>query len=330
MNINDYLSGAIHHASHIKDVILIFLNHLEITRLKFGKVESEDGKNIWRVAFDGLERCVNRLNQIVSGGPTWLTSSGRCWVTALIMCILCDRSSECRARVYTFLERFERLTSKLLDYQALMTDHYRQHGFDFSFYLHENVQSSSYVRSLLKHNHESWLILQTLISGEKDVSVTYIDDHLTRPSECALIAQILFQLKELLLITLKDVQFILPKGKGKPPYLSEEEETFEKDNDRVSFLTRILGVMFQEPFSVVRKDYADCPHTLCLRNSNFAVEIITRDGLTYPWTPLVKHAPPSVAELLLNPLVDMECINILAQNGSPHRTRILVTYKPAR
>jgi hypothetical protein len=295
-----------------------------------GKVESEDGKNIWRAAFDGLDRCVNKLNQMVAGGTTWLTSSGRCWVTALIMCILCDKSSECRARVYTFLEKFERLTFKLLDYHALMVFHHRQHGFGFSFCFDENLQSSSYVRSLLKHKHECWLILQTLISGEKDVSVTYIDDHLTRPSECALLAQVLFQLKELLLISLKNVEFILPRGNGKPPYLSKEEEPFEKDKERVSFLAKTLGVVLQDPVSVIRKDFADCPHTLRLSNSHFVVDIITRDGLTYPWTLLVKHAPPSKAMLLINPLVDMECRNDIALNGSPHRTRILVNYTPLR
>lgn len=310
----------------MQELILAFCNSLFLFMKNFHPFTTSAPSNILLAIFHMVDHLADDLLSIVGfGGFRWLKPEGRRELATMLVRILHGNDKLDGIKAQFFVHKAELLLSHLADEMAFVTHFHTKVPLQFSFSLPENISSRHYLDMMIEQQPSLWAVVRNLIYCQNNVKVTIHETYLNHLWECALLTQLLVQIRERFQLTFQGIDCKVIETRMNESQRSYETDLrFQSDLVKLQHLRNMLSGL-KVPVSIGHYYTARFKPSIVLSNTNFCLVISTDRGLTYWWKLKRGHRLPSVPQLMLNPMLDLKLCLSAAGNQSPDDTLITIT-----
>ena len=323
------LKVAFQQVRHAEEAFSTFLKSLFFVRMQYRTDNKKLPQNVLLFLFHSVEMLVDSLLRIKEVGHLhWIHAEARARITSHLTAVVDDETIDVK-RTMKFLLKVEEAMAPNIDILAIVCHFCSFEGLLFDIFLQGDIVSTSYLDVLCSFRQNCWKIFKKLIFGEKNIQVSCFESHLNTPSECAVLAQFLFQLRERFCLEFQDVQcFIARRAMRSEARRSGSEPKFSSTTEKGNFLKEVVSSALNIPVTTVIQNTMEKPHRIILSNRHFLVKILTQDGIAYWWNARNEGKIPEPFVLKQNPLTELTLRNLASRYHPLHGICFIINYVP--
>lgn len=327
-NFRNSLRVAFLQARHMKETVKSFCKGLFNIRMKYRTCDTKLPKNVLLYLFQQVVSLVDILLNFISVSSfTWLLPEGRRYMASTLVRAIHEEKAVSGVVAMNFICKMEQLLSPFIDIISIVSHFHYCIPLQFSVCLKEDTHSRNLLEKMLQEMPTLWLVLTKRIYGERDITVTCDETHLNFPSECAILSQFLLQLREHFNLGFSKVECNIPKHPTRTKKFGVESlpHSFAL---KKKLLHDMLHSSFRVPAMVKACSNMSQKPCITLSNAHFELKIWVDLGIAYWWKAFRGNGVPTLSSLMVDPMQDMDLVNMAAQSPGLGGINITILYTP--